>query len=59
MTSNFYRIWKYPALLAALTIFGLLAALTGSGFWYVLSWTALFVPVIVSIRYGFFPQRVK
>jgi hypothetical protein len=57
MNSNFYHIWKYPVLLGALTIFGLLAALTGAGFWHVLSWIALFAPVLTCIRFGFFPGR--
>lgn len=36
------RIWRWPALLAALTAFGLLSALIGqTGFWWAWSWIAL------------------
>jgi hypothetical protein len=46
MSNNpFIRLWGKPLLLAALTIFGLVAALTGTGIWHLLSWIALTVPV--------------
>jgi branched-subunit amino acid transport protein len=36
------RIWRWPALLGALTVFGLLSALIGqTGFWWAWSWIAL------------------
>lgn len=36
------RIWRWPAVLACLTVFGLLSALLGQGgIWWVLSWIAL------------------
>ncbi|MEJ1241834.1 hypothetical protein WBG78_27055 [Chryseolinea sp. T2] len=57
MQNNFIRVWKYPVLLAALTVFGLLAALAGTGIWHLLSWLALAVPVASCIRFGFFPGR--
>jgi hypothetical protein len=59
MNSTFVHIWKYPALLGVLTLFGLLAALTGTGFWHVLSWIAMALPVAVSIRYGIFARRMN
>lgn len=37
--------WGMPLLLACLTLFGLLAALLGTGVWYVLSWLAMLIPV--------------
>jgi dolichyl-phosphate-mannose--protein O-mannosyl transferase len=41
-------IWSWPALLAALTLFGLSSALLGQGgVWWVLSWLALAVPLLV------------
>ncbi len=41
------RIWGWPLILAALTIFGLLSALLGqTGIWLPLSWAALAVPLL-------------
>jgi hypothetical protein len=40
-------IWTIPLLLAALIVFGLLAALLGTGVWHVLAWIALAIPVAV------------
>lgn len=53
MNSVFLHIWKYPMLLAVLTMFGLLSALLGTGAWHLLSWMALSVPVILGIRFSF------
>jgi len=40
------RIWRWPLLLAALTIFGLLAALLGQDEgWWIVSWIALGMPL--------------
>jgi hypothetical protein len=36
-----------PLLLAVLTLFGLLAALLGEGWWWPLSWIALGSPLLV------------
>jgi hypothetical protein len=49
----FFRLWAMPLLLAVLILFGLLAALLGTGIWYLLSWVALIVPVLVIVRYAF------
>ena len=44
------QIWRWPALLAFLTIFGLVAALIGqTQFWWALSWIALAAPLAVII----------
>ena len=44
------RIWLWPALIAVLTVFGLLAALLGqSSVWSMCSWIALAVPLAVII----------
>lgn len=41
-------VWRWPSLLAALTMFGLLSALLGQqGVWFWLSWAALSVPLAV------------
>lgn len=46
----FGRIWRWPTLLAALTLFGLLSALLGEGgVWWVLSWLALATPLAVIV----------
>jgi hypothetical protein len=42
-------IWRWPALLAALSIFGLLSALLGqTGVWLLVSWVALAAPLAVA-----------
>ncbi|MGY8710358.1 hypothetical protein RAD16_31880 [Bradyrhizobium sp. 18BD] len=42
-------IWRWPALLAVLSVFGLLAALIGqTGVWLPLSWIALTIPLAVA-----------
>ena len=42
-------IWRWPVLLAALSVFGLLAALIGqTGVWLPLSWIALTIPLAVA-----------
>ncbi|SDT32963.1 hypothetical protein SAMN05216490_3108 [Mucilaginibacter mallensis] len=50
MKQNFKKIWRIPVLLSALILFGLLAALLGTGFWYWLAWAALLVPLFVICR---------
>ncbi|RTL52872.1 MAG: hypothetical protein EKK40_06900 [Bradyrhizobiaceae bacterium] len=45
---SFNMIWRWPAALAALVMFGLLSALLGQGgIWWPLSWIALAVPLAV------------
>jgi hypothetical protein len=41
------KCWRWPTLLAALTVVGLLSALLGGGgaFWFV-SWIALSIPLL-------------
>jgi len=56
MNKNYVRLWKVPFLLAALTVFGLLAALLGTGAWHWLSWSALLIPVVVFSRYIIKPK---
>lgn len=44
------RIWRWPALLAILTVFGLICALLGQGgLWWALSWIALAIPLVVIV----------
>lgn len=43
----FRKVWLIPSLLALSTLFGLLAALLGTGIWHLLSWITLAVPLVV------------
>jgi len=44
------RLWRWPLVLAALTLFGLLSALLGEGgVWWGLSWIALTTPLLVIV----------
>lgn len=45
----FWRIWRTPALLAVLTLFGLVAALLGTGAWYWAAWMALSAPAVAAV----------
>jgi len=45
------RVWRWPVLLAVLSVFGLLSALLGQGgIWWVLSWIALATPLMVIVQ---------
>ncbi|MCW3465686.1 hypothetical protein [Chitinophaga nivalis] len=44
---DFLTLWGMPLLLGVLILFGLIAALTGTGIWHWLSWAALCVPLVV------------
>jgi hypothetical protein len=45
---SFSRVWRWPLVLAVLTVFGLLSALLGQGgIWWGLSWGALAMPILV------------
>lgn len=48
-TNTFKKVWGMPLLLAILTLFGLLAALLGTGVWYGLAWLALLVPLAIIV----------
>ena len=54
---GFLFVWGVPTLLGALSIFGLLAALLGTGAWHWASWTALGILLVVIVRYWVFPLR--
>jgi len=46
--SPFLRVWLWPIILAALSLFGLLSALLGQGgVWWTLSWITLTAPLLV------------
>lgn len=45
-----WMIWRWPLLLATLVVFGLLSALLGQGgIWWVLSWIALAIPLVLIV----------
>jgi uncharacterized membrane protein YjjP (DUF1212 family) len=53
------EIWRWPTVLAILTICGLLSALLGQwGIWLVLSWIALASPLLLIVRYGLAQRRL-
>lgn len=50
--SPFTRQWGWPIGLALLTLLGLVSALLGEGgIWWVLSWIALGLPLLVALRH--------
>ena len=52
------RVWRWPALVAALTLFGLLAALLGhGGIWQILSWAALAIPLLLVLYFALAARR--
>lgn len=45
-----WRIWRWPLVLGALIVFGLLSALLGQGgIWWGLSWIALAMPLALIV----------
>lgn len=46
---HFKKVWLIPLLLAILTLFGLLSALLGTGYWYDLSWAAMTLPPAIIV----------
>lgn len=49
-----------PVLLSAFILFGLLAALMGTGVWYWLSWVAMLIPLfIICVKIWKSNTRVK
>ena len=49
--SRFLFIWGAPIVLGVLSIFGLLAALLGTGLWHWASWLSLSALLAVIARY--------
>ncbi|NWB50823.1 hypothetical protein [Pseudomonas gingeri] len=49
-SSNFWKVFGIPALIALLSAAGLFAALLGDGAWDALSWLGLGIPVALSLR---------
>lgn len=56
--SAVWQQWRWPIVLALLTVFGLLAALMGEGsIWWPLAWAALAVPLLVIVYYVVAPRQ--
>ncbi len=41
-----------PIWMAVITLIGLISAILGTGFWHVLSWIVLTIPVYIMIKHG-------
>ncbi len=54
---GFMFVWGVPILLGALSVFGLLAALLGTGAWHWASWITLTILLVVIVRYWCFPLK--
>lgn len=52
-------VWRMPVMLAVSSIFGLISALLGDGFWDVLSWVSLGWPVAIMIWFGVMRPRFQ
>ena len=48
--SSFNKVWRIPLLLGLVTLFGLLAALLGTGLWYDFAWLAMALPLVIIVR---------
>jgi hypothetical protein len=48
-------IWGAPVAIGGLTVFGLLAALLGTGAWHWASWLALAAPIAITLRHACMP----
>jgi amino acid transporter len=51
MKSTFWKVWGIPVIIGICSAVGLLSALTGDGFFDLLSWISLGVPVALTIWY--------
>lgn len=49
MKSTFWKVWGIPVIIGICSALGLLSALTGDGFYDLLSWLTLGLPVVVTI----------
>jgi len=59
MRRSLLRVWRWPAVIAVLTLFGLLAALLGhGGIWQILSWAALAAPPLLVLYFALAARRV-
>ncbi|WP_432710736.1 hypothetical protein [Pedobacter sp.] len=50
--NEFLKLWGMPIWMAVITLIGLISAILGTGFWHVLSWIVLTIPVYIMIKHG-------
>ena len=50
------RLWGKPVLLFVLILAGLIVCLLKEGIWDVFAWMALLIPVILIIKYSYWPK---
>ncbi|OZI56467.1 hypothetical protein [Bordetella genomosp. 4] len=55
--SRFLFVWGAPIVLGLLSVFGLLAALLGTGLWHWASWLSLAILLVVIVKYWWFPAK--
>jgi len=46
------KLWAMPALMAIITITGLVSAILGTGIWHYISWISLSYPLYIMIKHG-------
>lgn len=46
---SFEKTWVMPLLLNGFSLFGLLTALLGTGYWYWLAWGTLLFPLLIIV----------
>ncbi|MGE8688682.1 MAG: hypothetical protein ACN6PJ_16185 [Achromobacter sp.] len=56
-TRGFMFVWGAPIALGVLSVFGLMAALLGTGAWHWASWVALAILLAVIVRYWACPLK--
>lgn len=49
MQNVFWKVWQIPLLLSVLSLIELISALTGEGFWDLLSWLTLGIPMLIIV----------
>lgn len=47
--SVFWKVWGLPIIIGILSAIGLVSALTGDGFYDLLSWLTLGIPVVLAV----------
>ncbi|WP_236844495.1 hypothetical protein [Bordetella sp. 15P40C-2] len=52
---RFWFVWGWPIALGLISIFGLLAALLGTGLWHWASWLSFTALLALIVRYWWFP----
>ncbi|MCF2493079.1 MULTISPECIES: hypothetical protein [Dyadobacter] len=55
--SVFWKVWGLPIIIGILSAIGLLSALTGDGFYDLLSWLTLGIPVVLAVWYLVKPKK--